>query len=194
MKQGELGADFIMNKMAYLINLIPSDANEWSITLQIFHFLLKSVVTLIYLLLFMFYLFQHAIIIVLLIGLKQTWDACWIAFWDGMLMNFPNYKFSEVLKSKTFLFQGISIYSEIKRCVTLFNDFITVPMLLIYLTNLTTFATLQKYLECKGCSGWEGPVTRMKVLIDVSYTMFIWLMSSKLHQEVLNQIPRYLIT
>ncbi len=73
--QGEIGADLIMNKMADLVDSVPSDTNDWSIALQIIHLLLKSVATLTYLLLFMFYLFQHAVIIVLLVGLKQTWDA-----------------------------------------------------------------------------------------------------------------------
>lgn len=73
LKQAELGADSTIHTIANFIVSIPSHPNDWSWALKFLHFFLKSVATLVYLLLFMLYLFQHAIIISLLLGMRQLW-------------------------------------------------------------------------------------------------------------------------
>lgn len=71
-----------------------------------------------------------------------------------------------------------------KMCMQGFNELFTVPMLLIYLNNLTNFAAIPEYLACKNCNFNDKISERLFMAFYAFTTILIWTIASLIHSSV----------
>lgn len=71
---------------------------------------------------------------------------------------------------------------EFKRCMELFNALFTVPMLLIYVDNLTSFAALPELFVGNDCINYvDQIINRAYMTFHALITIVIWMLASQLH-------------